>query len=115
MKPTAPPPSSPPPVASVAPTAPTARKDATSEDVSIDTNGHATVLGLEIHVVDNTEKRTEDGHDFMRVQLRVRAKGEEGTVHLSSENKHGTWGGYEIDYRGGWRKNVDLTVKKTAP
>ncbi len=86
-----------------------------TEDVTIDTDGQATVLGLEIHVVDNTEKRTEEGHDFMRVQLRVRARGEEGTVHLSSERTHAAWNGYEIDYRGGWRKNVELTVRKTTP
>jgi len=83
-----------------------------TEDVTIPTEGRATVLGLDIVVVDNTEKRTEDGHDFMRVALRVREGNEEGMVHLSSENTTATWRGFTLCYRGGWRKDVQLSVSK---
>jgi hypothetical protein len=83
-------------------------------NVTIATGGQATVLGLEIAVTENTEKRTETG-GFMRVRLRVRANGEEGTIALSGEapgHREATWKAWKLEYRGGWRHDVQLRVTK---
>ena len=42
----------------------------------------------------------------------LREGNEEGMVHLSSENTTATWRGFTLCYRGGWRKDVQLSVSK---
>jgi hypothetical protein len=85
-----------------------------TQDVTIPTDGTATVLGLEIKVVDNTEKRELDGTSFMRVGLALRKGGAEGRLQFTSAQERGRWNDFEIEYRGGWRKEVLLTVRKIA-
>lgn len=86
-------------------------KGSTTERVTIPTDGRATVLGLEIQVRENIEKRDMDGSSLMRIQLHVKAGPDETDVALSSQEVFAAWKRYEIEYAGGWRQ--DLTLKIT--
>lgn len=78
-----------------------------------DVRGRGSVLGLDIEVVDNVEKRTMEGNSIMRVGLRLHAIGATETVTLYSDDQpRVTWGGYTIEYRGGWRNEVELLVSR---
>jgi hypothetical protein len=85
-------------------------------EVSIPTDGRTTALGLDIEVLENTEKRDEDGTELMRIGLRLRVPGREEDVAMRSPGREEiTWGGYLLRYRGGWREAVMLTVSRLGP
>ncbi len=87
-----------------------------AQDISIPTDGRGAVLGLEIAVLENIEKRTMEGTELMRIGLRLRANGQQEDVGLTSPGREEvSWGGYHIRYRRGWRQQVDLTVTRVAP
>ncbi|MBK6514530.1 MAG: hypothetical protein IPG04_10535 [Polyangiaceae bacterium] len=46
-----------------------------AQDISIPSDGRGAVLGLEIEVLENIEKRTMEGTALIRIGLRLRANG----------------------------------------
>lgn len=102
------------------PTTPDATRAPTSTTLTIptpytpdsgDVRGRGSAHGLDIEVVENVEKRTMEGNSIMRVGLRLRANGATETVTLYSDDQpRVTWGGYTIEYRGGWRNEVALVI-----
>jgi hypothetical protein len=78
-------------------------------------SGSGTFQGLEISVVEVVEKRKMDGSGMMRATLRLRAAGKEETIEITSDEPKRTWNGYVLEYRGGWRDEVQLTIRRVAP
>jgi hypothetical protein len=73
--------------------------------------GSAKFRDLEISVVDVVEKWMMDGSGMMRATLRLRTGGADETIELTSQAPKRTWHEYELDYQGGWRKEVELVVR----
>lgn len=75
--------------------------------------GKGTFRDLEVSVVEVVEKRLLDGSGMMRVTLRLKSPGHEETVALTSDEPNLEWNGYRLEYKGGWRDEVELSVRVT--
>jgi hypothetical protein len=118
-------PAPPPPLAPASPTVVSPSRTATAaststpnpkrmtEVVTILYKQQATVLGLEIKVLDTIVKRDMDGRDFMRVLLHVRAGDKQDEIQLSTGVPRATWNAYVIEFHGGSNNDVMLGVTTT--
>lgn len=68
------------------------------------------VLGLEIEVVDIIVKRDMDGHDYLRVGLRLRIDADSEARSISTGVPAVSWRGYELQLHGGSPDDAMLTV-----
>lgn len=73
--------------------------------------GKAKFRTLDIEVVELVEKRLMDGSGMMRATLRLRSGDKDETIQLTSDDPKLTWNGYELEYQGGWRQEVQLSVR----
>ncbi len=95
-----------------APSGPAAADAPPAELVLSADGGRGRYADLEISVVNVTEKWTMEGSSMMRVTLRLVLPGGDETLQITSDEPIREWKGYVLEYRGGWRKEVQLLVRR---